>query len=211
MEKKYNLLYSYKTSLVTQLFSQKLSFKEVIWKKVELNKFVVEYNEKAGNKNYPVLSSTLSGIYFQSDYFNKDVTSSDTKDYKIVPKGYFTYRSMSDTGAFRFNIQTITDKGIISPAYPVFNTEHIDKYFLEEYLNNNIKIKKQILMLKEGGTRYALSFKKFKNMTIEVPSLNEQRKISNCLKDITIKINSIKRKIELNKEFKHSLLSKMFC
>ncbi len=46
--------------------------------------------------------------------------------------------------------------------------------FLEQYLNNSSYIKRQILTLKEGGTRYALGFNKFKKLKIEVPSVNEQ-------------------------------------
>lgn len=130
-----------------------------------------------GNKsNLPILSSTLNGIFLQNEYFNKSVSSKDVKNYKIVPNGYFTYRSMSDTGKFRFNIQSIVEVGIISPAYPVFSTQNIDDYFLYYYLNNSNFIKKQILSLKEGGTRYALSFSKFKKLKISLPSLEEQKK-----------------------------------
>ncbi len=124
------------------MFEIKLRFdKQDEWKTVEIKSFVSEYKEKAGDNEYPILSSTLSGIFLQSDYFDKNVNSSDTgigksaiattisfdknvnssdtQDYKVVPKGFFTYRSMSDTGVFRFNIQNIVEKGIISPAYPV--------------------------------------------------------------------------------------------
>jgi type I restriction enzyme S subunit len=54
---------------------------------------------------YPVLSSTSSGLYLQTDYFNKNASSDCTIGYKIVPFGYCTYRSMSDTGNFNFNKQ----------------------------------------------------------------------------------------------------------
>ena len=68
------------------------------------------------------------------EYFNKQTASENNIGYKIIPKGYFTYRSMSDTGNFTFNIQERINFGIVSPAYPVFSTklEKCNKKFLYE-------------------------------------------------------------------------------
>lgn len=117
---------------------------------------------------------------------------------------------MSDTGIFKFNIQNIVPKGIISPAYPVFNTHNIDKYFLEEYLNNCSDIKKQILILKEGGTRYALGFNKFRKLKITIPSQFEQEKISDLLKIVDYKLVNLNKSLENLNKFKKGLLQKMF-
>ena len=40
---------------------------------------------------------------------------------------------MSDTGEFRFNLQNIIEKGIVSPAYPVFKVK--EEYSLQTFLN----------------------------------------------------------------------------
>ena len=88
-----------------------------------------------------MLSSTKSDIFLQTEYFNKDTASENTMGYKIISRNYCTYRAMSDSGRFTFNIQTIVDYGIISPAYPVFtcnNLMHND--YLIEYLNFSKKI-----------------------------------------------------------------------
>ena len=78
---------------------------------LELKNIVDEYNAKSKIQNeFPILSSTLSGIKLQNDYFNKQAASETTIGYKIVPFGYFTYRSMSDTGEFRFNFQNIIEE-----------------------------------------------------------------------------------------------------
>ena len=43
---------------------------------------------------------------------------------------------MSDTGEFRFNLQNIIEKGIVSPAYPVFKVkEEYNAEFVEYILN----------------------------------------------------------------------------
>lgn len=212
LDNKLQMCQNFKKYLMQQIFTQKLRFKnDKQWNVYLLRNFINEYNERMGNKsNLPILSSTLNGIFLQNEYFNKSVSSKDVKNYKIVPNGYFTYRSMSDTGKFRFNIQSIVEVGIISPAYPVFSTQNIDDYFLYYYLNNSNFIKKQILSLKEGGTRYALSFSKFKKLKISLPSLEEQEKIANFLSAVDKKIDLIQTQIQKMEEFKKGLLQQMF-
>lgn len=212
LERKHQFYQEFKKFLMQQIFTQKLRFKnDKQWNVYLLRNFINEYNERMGNKsNLPILSSTLNGIFLQNEYFNKSVSSKDVKNYKIVPNGYFTYRSMSDTDKFRFNIQSIVEVGIISPAYPVFSTQNIDDYFLYYYLNNSNFIKKQILSLKEGGTRYALSFSKFKKLKISLPSLEEQEKIANFLSAVDKKIDLIQTQIQKMEEFKKGLLQQMF-
>ena len=138
---------------------------------------VEEYNKKTKIQHeYPILSSTMSGIKLQNDYFNKQAASEDTVGYKIVPSGYFTYRSMSDTGEFHFNLQDVIENGIVSPAYPVFKVIGNNSEFVEYILNETDEIKSQLLIKKEGGTRYALSFSKFKSLKICLPTLEVQDK-----------------------------------
>ena len=211
LEKTLSLYQKHEKYVKSTLFTQELKFNDnEQWVEHKIDDFIKEYKKKAENNNYPILSSTLSGIFLQEDYFDKNVNSSDTSDYKIVPKGYFTYRSMSDTGVFKFNIQNIVPKGIISPAYPVFSTHNIDKYFLEQYLNNSVEIKKQILILKEGGTRYSLGFNKFRKLNITIPSQSEQERISNLLKTLNYKISALNKSLENLNKFKKGLLQKMF-
>ena len=159
--------------------------------KIMLKDILFDYNIKTTiNNEYPVLSSTASGMYLQSDYFNKETSSDNTIGYKIVPRGYCTYRSMSDTGLFTFNIQNLVEKGIVSPAYPVFssNDDYINEFIIL-YLNNSSYINKQILELKSGGTRFALPFSTL--CTLKIPKLEKEKQLS-LIKTIT----AFERKIE---------------
>ena len=169
-EEKLENLKIYKKGIMQKIFSQEIRFKDKNgndypeWEETKLGDLVEEYIEKTIiNNQYQVLSSTATGIYLQEEYFKKQTASENNIGYRIIPKNYFTYRSMSDTGNFTFNIQKIIEKGIVSPAYPVFKNkqEVILKEYLYFTLNNSKKIIEQILVLKEGGTRYALSFSKF--------------------------------------------------
>ena len=180
--------------------------------KIMLKDILFDYNIKTTiNNEYPVLSSTASGMYLQSEYFNKEAFSDNTIGYKIIPRGYCTYRSMSDTGLFTFNMQELVEKGIVSPAYPVFsaNDDYINEFIIL-YLNNSSYIKKQILELKSGGTRFALPFSTL--CTLKIPKLDKEKQLS-LIKTIT----AFERKIE-NEEMilkalhqqKNFLLNNMF-
>lgn len=218
-EEKLNLFKEYKKGIMQKIFNQELRFKDEKgndypeWEEKRLGELLEEYNEKTTTNNqYLILSSTAGGIYLQSEYFNKQTASENNIGYKIIPKGYFTYRSMSDTGNFTFNIQERINFGIVSPAYPVFSTklEKCNKKFLFFYLNNSDFIKEQILVLKEGGTRYALSYSKFIKLFSKLPCLEEQQKIADFLSTIDTKIEKISDELENLKEFKKGLLQQMF-
>ena len=178
----------------------------------ELKNIVDEYNAKSKIQNeFPILSSTLSGIKLQNDYFNKQAASETTIGYKIVPFGYFTYRSMSDTGEFRFNLQNIIEKGIVSPAYPVFKVkEEYNAEFVEYILNETDNIISQLLIKKEGGTRYALSFSKFQTLKIDLPIKNAQDKTVSQLRFINKVLTNEERILSNLQKLKNGLLQQMF-
>lgn len=181
------------------------------WEEDEISNYIEEYTVKTTTNNeYPILSSTKNGIVLQSEYFNKQTASTDTTGYKIVPNGYFTYRSMSDTGDFYFNQQNLIDAGIVSPAYPVFKATNIDSQYLYYMLNESDYIKSQILLLKEGGTRFALSMQKLKKLTLLVPTSEEQQKIVECIASFDKLLEIKKQKLATCKEIKQGLLQKMF-
>lgn len=183
------------------------------WEQRKVNDLVNLYEEKTTKEDeYPVLSSTMSGIYLQKDYFNQEVSTMTNKGYKVVPKGFITYRSMSDTNIFRFNVQDLIDKGIVSPAYPVFYAKKgiANRYFLTYEMNNSEEFLKQLIMLKEGGTRYALSFSKLSKMDLSITNIEEQRKISEFFRKLEHLITLHQHKLEKLKNVKKSLLDKMF-
>ena len=137
------------------------------------------------NNQYVVLTSSQNGIVPQEEYFNKQVASKNNVGYKIIEKGQFTYRSMSDTG--RFYINRLRDKeiGIISPAYPVF--EIVSNKILPEYLELFFKtnlFQNQIVNKSAGSTRLALRFSKLEGVMIPLPDISIQRSIVENIKVI---------------------------
>nr|MDY5755329.1 hypothetical protein [Eubacteriales bacterium] len=88
---------------------------------IRLGDYITEICEKTTvNNQHMVLTSSQEGIVSQDDYFNKQVASKDNTGYKVIRRGQFTYRAMSDTGRFYINRLCDYDTGIVSPAYPVF-------------------------------------------------------------------------------------------
>ena len=180
--------------------------------KILLEDLLIDFNKRTlTDKQYSILSSTLSGIYLQEEYFNKQAASATTEGYKIVPYGFATYRSMSDTGEFRFNLQTIVENGIVSPAYPVFTC--IENYrldFILFCLNYYDDIKKQLFSMKQGGTRLALHFNSFCKLYIPQIGKEKQSKIMAIVNSYNDKIVVEKQILEKLKEQKKFLLSNMF-
>lgn len=179
----------------------------------QLKELLIEYNNKTTNNNeYEILSSTADGIVLQSEYFNKQAASQDTTGYKVVPRGYITYRSMSDTGEFHFNEQKIVDFGIVSPAYPVFeiNEKIVNKNYILYYMNENKDFSNQILSTKEGGTRFALSFTKLLSLSVKLPNEEEQENFSKILYSIDKKIIFENDKLIKLNELKKGLMQNMF-
>lgn len=218
LQQKIERLHNYKKGVMQLIFNQKIRFKHdqgepfSEWHEETVQDVFNESNNKTKTTDeFAILSSTQSGIYLQSDYFNKQTASLDNSGYKIINRGEFTYRAMSDTGRFTFNLQNLVDTGIVSPAYPVFQikSNHVSHFFYY-YLNNSSLIKKQILKLKEGGTRLALSYTKFSKLHMVVPENEEQQKIADFLSSLDEKIILEQAKLEQAKLFKKALLQRMF-
>ena len=181
------------------------------WEQRKVGTLIEDYTEKTVTQNqYPVLtSSQQQGIILQEDYFaDRQVTTDNNVGYYVLPKGYFTYRSRSDTDVFVFNRNNIVDKGIISYYYPVFAPKSCDSNFLLRRLNHGIK--KQLSMAAEGTGQKVLAHAKFKNMVVDVPSQSEQEKIGTILEELDTLITLHQRKYEKLVNIKKSMLDKMF-
>lgn len=145
----------------------------------KLGLYIKEVNEKTTQNNqYEVLTSSQGGIVSQEDYFNKQVASTDNTGYKVIRKGQFTYRSMSDTGRFYINRLTNREVGIVSPAYPVFEilsdritSDYLSLFFQSEHFQSQISDKAS------GSTRLALRYSKLENVEINIIAKEKQEKI----------------------------------
>ncbi|HFI0236552.1 TPA: restriction endonuclease subunit S [Streptococcus suis] len=181
------------------------------WKEVKLGECIEDYVEKTTKQNqYPVLTSSQNqGIVFQEDYFaNRQVTTENNIGYFVLPRGYFTYRSRSDNGKFRFNRNDLIDKGIISYFYPVFSIKYGDSNFFLFLLNS--RLENEVDIAAEGTGQRVLSLKKFKNISIILPSLPEQEAMGTFFQTLDQEIAQVEGKLASLKEMKKTLLRKLF-
>ncbi|WP_372750767.1 restriction endonuclease subunit S [Lactobacillus johnsonii] len=164
------------------------------------------------NNQYPVLTSSRQGIFFQKDYYDgNQIASKNNVGYNIVPRDYFTYRHMSDDTIFHFNINTLCDYGIVSTLYPVFTTiNQLSSSWLYYYLNYGNDMKRYALLQKQGGSRTYMYFSKLKNMLAHIPSVKEQDSIAKILLKIDKLITLQQRKLKLLKLLKKAMLQTLF-
>jgi type I restriction enzyme S subunit len=178
------------------------------WKWVRLGEVIEEVKERnLRNDQLPLLTSSRKGIYLQDEYFNRIVASENLSNYKVIRKGQFTYRSMSDDGTFVFNRLENIELGLVSPAYYVFQViEGCSGSFLKYFINNSVEVKKQIYKYVEGTTRTALRFNQLKNFIVPLPPLPEQRKIAQILETVDNAIEKTEKIIEKYKRIKQGLM-----
>lgn len=152
------------------------------WETVEFGNVVAERSEKTDQHDqFPVLTSSRRGLFLQSEYFSKQVTSEDNTGYKVMRQGDFTFRSMSDDGRFVFNRLTRFDAGVISPAYGVFYATDCSPEFLAHFLNSSY-FANVLSRESQGGTRKALRFSAIAHTEIDFPSRQQQEHIA-CILD----------------------------
>ncbi len=218
-QRKFEKLTNVKKSMLEKMFPQNGSCYPEIrfngftdpWEQRKVGELIEDYIEKTTVQNqYPVLtSSQQQGVVFQEDYFaDRQVTTNDNIGYYVLPYGYLTYRSRSDTDVFVFNRNNIIDRGIISYYYPVFLPKDCDSNFLLRRLNHGIK--KQLSMAAEGTGQKVLAHNKFKNMVVDVPEIEEQQKIGLYFESLDHLITLHQRELEKLQSIKKSLLEKMF-
>lgn len=181
------------------------------WEQCKVGDLIEDYVEKTIVQNqYPVLtSSQQQGIVFQEEYFaDRQVTTNDNIGYFVLPFGYFTYRSRSDTDVFVFNRNNLIDKGIISYYYPVFSPKNCDSNFLIRRLNYGIK--KQLTMAAEGTGQKVLAYSKFKNIVVNVPTIDEQIRIGELFEKLDHLITLHQSNYEKMVATKKAMLEKLF-
>ncbi|OFQ09483.1 restriction endonuclease subunit S [Staphylococcus sp. HMSC072E01] len=215
-EEKLELLEQQKRGYIQKIFSQGLRFKDEEgnyykeWDTKQLKDVLEFSNKRTTNENeYPVLTSSRQGLILQSDYYKDGKTFAESNiGYFILPKNYITYRSRSDDGIFKFNLNQIIDVGIISKYYPVFKGINTNQYYLTLHLN--YQLKKEYIKYATGTSQLVLSKKNLQNIQTKLPSYEEQTKIANFLSELDKLIEKQSDKVELLKDRKKGLLQKMF-
>ena len=174
----------------------------------DLTKELSDYATMASG--LPLLTSSRSGLMYQSDFRDRKTTTSNETLFSIVPKGSCTYRHMSDDDIFHLNINVL-EKGLVSREYPVFiSSENNDLEFIIQYINSSDRFRAFCKGQKKGGTRTRLYYKTLCEFEMMIPSIEEQKKISATLHNLDHLITLHQRKCDETKTLKKYMLQKMF-
>ncbi len=179
------------------------------WSIVPLSQITKEITIKSSENNqFPAITSSLSGIYIQTDYFKKTVASANNIGYKIISPGQFTYRSMSDDGVFKINRYKFSHKGIVSPAYSVFEVINGDASFIEQFFDSHV-FSSKLYKIIQGGTRLALKYKTLREIDLELPPIQEQKKIASILTSVDDLIENAQSQIKKFQDLKKSVINEL--
>lgn len=218
LEKKHQYYQDFKKYLMQRIFSSqddKLRFNfNDEWKNIPFKKLLKEVNEKTTvNNQHEILSSTKEGIFTQKDYFaDRNVASKDNTGYKVLRKNQIVL-SPQNLWMGNINVNTEFDIGIVSPSYKIYETtDLIDINYFKHIVKLPRLIYEYTCASEQGASivRRNLNKQLFNEITIKVPSLNEQKKIGNLFDTCDEKIKNIDKNIQDMKEFKKGLLQQMF-
>ena len=101
------------------------------------------------------------------------------------------------------NINLTTSQAI----YGIILKDNVNNSYIYHYLND---FRRFIHRFIETGTQGNINSNTVKNINIKLPPLEEQLKISNFFDLLDLKLNKIKNKIEIYKNFKSYLIQNMF-
>ena len=162
-----------------------------------------------GEHDYEVLTSSREGLQRQEDHFGSKQRH-DTDGYNIIPFGYCTYRNRSDDGKFAFNINTISEKAIVSKFYPVFRFTNANSTFMAEFLNSSPYVKKKLSVLAVGTSQVVLSFEALKAAKFDLPCKDEQDKIAAFLECLNTRIENQRTLVVALKKYKRGVVDGIF-
>lgn len=204
----------FKKGLMQSLLSGEIRFKEFTdkWSKVNIADIAEQVNNiNKENKDYTVLSCTkYYGLVESLKYFGKQMFSDDISKYKIVKINEFAYATNHiEEGSI--GVQRVCDIGLVSPMYTVFKTNNkIDIDFLFYLLKTDkyISIYKS-RMSASVDRRGSLRWPEFSKIKLYLPSLEEQKKISEVLKSADKEIELLEKELEALKLQKKGLMQRL--
>ena len=183
------------------------------WEQRKLGDIYIERNER-GNAELDILSVSIhhgiSQNELDTDELGKSVRRSDDKSlYKHVYYGDLVFNMMR---AWQGAIGVVKNEGMVSPAYiSAIPDDSVFPEFMDYCLRRKCIIN-QINNLSYGVTdfRKRLYWEPFTRVTIMMPSVDEQRKITDIFRQLDDLITLHQRKYEKLLKVKKSMLEKMF-
>ncbi|MGJ9458525.1 restriction endonuclease subunit S [Oceanobacillus sp. CF4.6] len=215
-----------KTGLIQNLLTKGIGHTE--FKKTEVGEIPIEWSIKSLNK----ITDVRDGTHDSPKYINEGIpfiTSKNLKEYGINYSDIsyislddhkkFEKRSKVDDGDILFAmIGTIGNPVIVYKTFDFSiknvalikfheSTEVINKFIL--YLLQSKIIKKQFAKVSNGGVQKFLSLKVIRNLSIPIPTLEEQRKICDALSLVDEQLSDYRSEKDKLQQLKKGLMQKL--
>jgi len=177
--------------------------------KVRLGDYIQEYSVKNKDDENISVYSVTNTKGFCKDYFGKEVASKDKTTYKIVPYGYFAYNpSRINVGSVDW--QRKEKKVIVSPLYNVFSVSpNLERQYLYYYLKSDFVLQR-IKAVATGSVRDNLKLSMLYEFPIELPKLENQRKIVKILDKVSDVVEKKEQELEQLDTFVKSRFVELF-
>ncbi|MGC8690926.1 MAG: restriction endonuclease subunit S [Caldisericum sp.] len=177
------------------------------WRRVRLGEVIKESKERNINNNVKVVLtiSNLFGFVDQTEFFGRNLSSVDTRNYKVVKKFCYAYNpARINVGSIALNEQH--EEAIVSPMYVVFKTEAslIPKFF--RYHTQMKIFNNRVINNTAGSVRESLNFSRLVTFDFLLPPLHEQQKIAGILETVDNAIEKTDAIIEKYKRIKKGLM-----
>lgn len=202
LEKKQVLWEAYKKGMMQKIFSQELRFKDEngeeypdwfylnfneIFKSISTRKYQIKSSEISQNGNFIVIDQGKNLIAGFSDDSSKVFA-----DIPVIVYGDHTT--------------------IVKYAENKFIIGADGTKLLKSKINSSLKYLYYSLdFFNVQAEGYKRHFSILKNSNLPIPSIQEQKKIYDFLSNIDIKLEKIKKELQINQYYKKGLLQKLFC
>ena len=218
-----------KKALMQQLLTGKRRFNEFVktpkkqitsygvipadWDYPKIGNIAKELSDRnTASKAMPVLSCTkYDGLVESLKYFGRQIFSKDTSTYKVVKRWQFAYATNHiEEGSI--GILDFLNEGLVSPMYTVFQTKEdkVHTPFLYKVLKTELY--RHIFEVNTSGSinrRGSLRWKHFSQIHIPLPSVEEQKKIFECIVTCEREIKLLEKQAKSLKKQKKGLMQKL--
>lgn len=156
-----------------------------------------DYIRQVDVRNRDLAVDNLVGLTIEKAFIPSvaNTIGTDLSNYKVISKGQFACSLMQVSRDGKMPIAMFKEeKGIMSPAYPMFEVFRKDE-LLPEFLMmwfSREEFDREVTFWAVGGVRGSLTWEDFENLNIPVPPIEEQLKI-------VAEYQAIERRIENNR------------
>ncbi|EKT65500.1 restriction endonuclease subunit S [Providencia alcalifaciens] len=227
--RKVELLQQYKKGMMQKLFSQKIRFKGNDgdnfqgWMTFRLSEIGKSFNGLTGKTakdfgkgaDYITYKQIFDDRVIDVTKFEKvNIDANESQSTVKFGDSFFTTSSETpnEVGFSATLLDELLESTYLNSFCFGFRPDSFDKLLPEfsPFLFGNESFRKKVILLAQGSTRFNISKNKFMEIKVDLPCIEEQRKIANCLSSIDDKITLENTQLNQLKQWKQGLLQQMF-